>query len=121
MGEPLTVHGTGEQSRDFTYVDDMVDAFLLMGIHPNAVGNVINYGSGKDYSIKKIAELIKEISNSPSQIVFGERRISEVERLFCNSSKAKELLGWEAKIDIEEGLKRNIAWCRQNGNLDNLI
>jgi nucleoside-diphosphate-sugar epimerase len=120
LGEPLTVHGTGEQSRDFTYVDDMVDAFLLMGIHPNAVGNVINYGSGKDYSIKKIAELIKEISNSSSQIIFDERRISEVERLFCNSSKAKELLGWEAKIDIEEGLKRNITWCRQNWNLDNL-
>src|SRR3989338_2931868 len=76
-GKPLTVHGDGRQSRDFTYVEDMVESFLLMGRHPKAVGQAVNFGTGKDVSIKKTAELVKRFTGSGSEIVHTRMRASE--------------------------------------------
>ncbi len=113
-GKPITIYGDGKQSRDFTYVDDMVDAFLLMGRHPKAVGVPVNFGTGSDISIKRTAELIKKISGSSSKIVYVKKRTSEVQRLICGYSRAKKLFGWRPKISIEEGLKKNIQWDREH-------
>ena len=109
---PLTVHGTGEQRRDFTYVSDMVDAFLVMGEHQAAIGQEVNFGTGMDWAILDIAKRIKAICDSESEIVFDESRVAEVDRLCCDATKAKELFGWEARVDIDEGLKRNIEWAK---------
>ncbi|MBI4982306.1 MAG: GDP-mannose 4,6-dehydratase [Candidatus Omnitrophica bacterium] len=110
----LTVHGTGNQSRDFTYVDDMIDAFLIMGSHKNAVGKAINFGTGKAITINYIAKKIKELSNSNSKIVHVRERMSQVPKLLCNYSLAKKLFGWRPKIFIDEGLRRNIEWVKLN-------
>lgn len=111
-GKDLTVHGTGSQGRDFSYVDDTVRGFLLMGSHPAAVGEAINFGAGRSYSIQHTAERIIALSGSPSRIVHVEHRLAEVKLLLCDSSKARQLLGWSPEVDFDEGLRRNIAWER---------
>jgi nucleoside-diphosphate-sugar epimerase len=113
-GEPLTIHGDGKQTRDFTYVDDMIEAFLIMGSHPKAVGRAVNFGTGKDITINYIAKKIKELSGSSSKIVHAGDRIAQVRRLNCDYSLAKKLFGWRPKVDIDEGLRRNIEWAREN-------
>ena len=112
--EPLTVYGTGEQSRDFTYVSDMVHAFLLMGSEKKAIGEAVNFGTGRDISINEIARKIVEMSESSSKIVHVEERKSEVGKLCCDYSKAKKLFGWEPKVSIDEGLKKTIEWAKRN-------
>lgn len=112
-GETLTVHGSGNQSRDFTYVDDMVDGFMIMGSHNAAVGKAVNFGTGKAITINYIARKIKELSNSDSKIIHTKDRMAQVPKLLCNYSLAKKLFGWKPKVFIDEGLKRNIAWARE--------
>ncbi len=109
----LTVYGEGNQTRDFTYVDDMIRAFLTMGAHKDAIGEAVNFGTGVDVSINDIAEKIQKYSGTNPKIVHIEKRLAEVGKLLCDASKAKKLFGWEPKIDIDEGLKRNIAWVKE--------
>ncbi len=113
-GETLTIHGDGKQTRDFTYVDDMIEAFLLMGSHPRAVGKAVNFGTGKDIDVNYIAKKIKEISDSGSRIIHTSDRTAQVRRLNCDYSLAKKLFGWRPKVGIDEGLRRNIEWAREN-------
>ena len=108
-GEDLTVHGRGEQRRDFTYVTDTVEGFLLMGWHPRALGEVVNFGTGQSYSIRHTAERIVALCESKSRIVHDETRLAEVQCLVCDATKAFRLFGWQPTIDFEEGLRRNIA------------
>jgi len=113
-GETLTIHGDGKQSRDFSYVDDMIDAFLVMGSHPDAAGKTVNFGTGKDITINYIAKAIKEISCSGSKIVHTGDRTSQVRKLKCDYTLATKLFGWKPKVDIDEGLRRNIEWAKEN-------
>jgi len=110
----LTIHGTGKQSRDFTYVDDMIEAFMIMGSHRNAIGKAVNFGTGEAITINYIAKKIKEISGSKSEIVYTKDRAAQVPKLLCNYSLAKKLFGWKPKVFIDEGLRRNIEWAREN-------
>jgi len=112
--KPLTIHGTGKQSRDFTYVDDMVEAFMIMGSHKNAIGRAVNFGTGEAITINYIAKKIKELSGSASKIVHMAERKAQVPKLLCNYSLAKKLFGWKPKVFIDEGLRRNIEWAREN-------
>ena len=99
-GEPLTIVGDGEQTRDFTYVGDIVRANILASENPKAGGGeVINIGSGKNYSINQIASFIDNpIVNIPP-------RDGEARDTLADIGKAKELLGWEPRVHIEEGIK----------------
>ena len=110
----ITVHGTGRQSRDFTYVDDMVDGFMIMGSHKNAIGKAVNFGTGEAITVNYIANKIKNISGSKSEIVHIKERKAQVPKLLCNYSLAKKLFGWKPKTFIDEGLRRNIEWVKQN-------
>jgi nucleoside-diphosphate-sugar epimerase len=110
----LTVHGDGLQSRDFTYIDDMIDAFMIMGSHENAVGKAVNFGTGEAITINYIADKIKEISGSSSKISHTQDRMAQVPKLLCDYSLAKELFGWSPRIFIDEGLRRNIEWVKKN-------
>ncbi len=113
-GKPLTLYGSGSQTRDFTYVDDMVEAFLVMGRHDKAVGRCVNFGTVKDVSIKKTAQWIKKLAESSSPIVHKAHRTSEVQRLICDNRLALKLFGWKPRISLQEGLRRNIAWAREH-------
>lgn len=114
-GDPLTVHGTGEQSRDFTYVTDMVEAFLTMGAHPDATGRVVNFGTGRDVTVAAVANRIRELTGSRSAIVHVEDRRAQVRRLCCDAGLARQLFGWAPAVDLGEGLARTVAWARGGG------
>ncbi|MDO8527027.1 MAG: GDP-mannose 4,6-dehydratase [Deltaproteobacteria bacterium] len=109
----ITIYGDGTQTRDLSYVDDTVEGFLTMGFHKEAEGEAVNFGTGKDTSIKDLAQKIITLSGSTSKIVHVAPRLAEVQRLCSNPSKAKKLFGWKAGISLEEGLRRNIAWMKQ--------
>ena len=113
-GKPLTIYGTGDQTRDFTYVDDMVDAFLCMGFSDKVVGQAVNFGTGRDVSVRYTAEKILEFTQTNSKITYIEKRMAEVNRLICDYSKAEKLCGWKPKFTFEEGLERNIEWAQKH-------
>ena len=83
-------------------------------MNEKAVGEAVNFGTGKDTKIIELAKKIIEISGSSSKIIHLSPRLSEVKRLCCDNTKARELFNWQPKISIEEGLKRNIEWAREN-------
>ena len=114
-GEPLTVFGDGTQSRDFTYVDDMIEAFLAMGAHPDAVGEVVHFGSGEATTIASLARAVAETVGGDVRIEHAPARAAEVSRLCCDASKASSLLGWSPAVSLAEGLARNVTWMREHG------
>src|SRR5262249_26887493 len=111
-GEDLIVHGSGEQRRDFTFVEDTVRGFLLMTAQSEAVGEVINLGTGVSHSIRETAEIIVALCDSPSRIVHDRARPAEVKHLLCAASKASAVLGWRPVVPYAEGLRTNLEWER---------
>ena len=110
FNKDITIHGDGNQSRDLTYVSDAVAAFLLVSSNKECLHKVINFGTGKDYTINFLAKEIKKISKSISKIVHIKERKAEVKRLTCDATLCKKL-GWRHKVQIKEGLKLNIEWA----------
>lgn len=115
-GEPLVIYGRGEQSRDFSYVDDMVRAFLVMGDHPAAIGSVVNFGTGVATTIRALAERVVALVGSASPIEHGPARAAEVLRLCCDHGLATRRFGWRPAVSLDEGLVRTIAWARERGS-----
>lgn len=110
--------GNLETSRDFTYIDDTVRALLLAGRRKEAIGKVINIGSGRDIKMRNLVTLIAELMNVKNmKIIQNESKIRpfDVDRLLVDNTKARELLGWEPKVSLEEGLKKTADWYLQNG------
>jgi dTDP-glucose 4,6-dehydratase len=116
-GGPVKL-GSLAPTRDMNYVDNTVDGFLRVAQVPEAVGQVINCGSGREIAIGDLARLIVDMVGSKSEIVCDEQRLrpqnSEVERLLACNRKAHDLLGWTPRVDLEEGLRRTIAWFEQH-------
>ncbi len=114
-GRDLTIHGDGSQIRAWTYVDDMVRGLLLCLEHPAAVGESFNIGNARSaVTIFDLAGRIKRLSACPGEIVFQPLHYTDVELRIPNVTKARDLLGFEAEVDLEEGLARTIAWYREN-------
>jgi UDP-glucose 4-epimerase len=112
-GEDLTIHGDGSQIRAWCYVDDMVDGTLLALEHPDAVGESFNIGNARStVTIHELAQRIKRLTECPGEIVFQPLHYTDVELRIPNVEKAKRVLGFEAKVELEEGLTRTIAWYR---------
>jgi UDP-glucose 4-epimerase len=108
--QPPEIYGDGLQTRDYTYVDDIVRAYEL-AINADFKGEPINFGSGREVSVNELANLILELTGKTNlKPVHTKPRPNEVRRSWCNPRKAKEVLGWEAEIPLEEGLKRYIEW-----------
>jgi UDP-glucose 4-epimerase len=113
-GRDLTIHGDGSQIRAWCYVDDMVEAVLLSLERPEAVGQSFNVGNARStVTIYHLAKRIKELTGCPGEIVFQPLHYADVEIRIPNVEKARELLGFEAAVDLDEGLERTIAWYRQ--------
>ena len=94
----ITIYGDGMQTRDYTFVEDAVHAYGLLGIKKGLEGKVINFGAGKEITIKELAELIIKLNKSKSKLDFSKKlRTGETPRLLCDPKFAKNELGWSAK------------------------
>lgn len=114
----ITIYGNGTQTRDYTYVDDAVKGYGILGIKENLEGKTINLGSEKEIKIKDLAKLIIKLTKSKSKLQFSkELRRGEISRLLCNAKLAKEILGWEAKTDLTSGLIKSIEFFKKRKNL----
>ncbi len=107
---------SGEQERDYVFIDDVIDGCLRAATIRETVGQTINLGTGKAYSIKVIVTKCLALMGDPIKPVFGAlpSRPNEVLSLYADTRKAGEILGWSSKVDLEEGLKKTIEWYRNN-------
>lgn len=110
QGKDITIYGTGEQSRSFCYVDDLINGITkymeLDGIHPGPV----NLGNPYEFTMKELAEKVLALTNSKSQIIFKPLPEDDPKQRQPDISQAKSLLNWEPSIQLEEGLKKTIAY-----------
>ena len=112
-GRDLEIHGDGSQIRAWCYVDDMVEAILLSLEHPSAVGESFNVGNARSaVTIYDLATRVKRLTACPGEIRFVPLDYTDVELRIPNVEKARELLGFEARVELDEGLERTIAWYR---------
>ena len=108
-GERLSVFGDGSQSRDFTYIDDVIEGTLLAA-DSNIVGEVINIGGGSRISINKVLKLIENITKKEAKVRYLERQRGDVRDTWADVSKAEAMLHWRPRVDISNGLKRFVEW-----------
>jgi UDP-glucose 4-epimerase len=107
-GEPLLIHGDGMQTRDFTYIDDAVDATLMAGIHPRAEGEVFNIGTGIETSVTSLAEVIGRALDRPIEINHIDRRdIDNIRRRVVKIEKIRRMLHWGAPGHPRSGAGRD--------------
>ncbi len=111
-GKPLTVYGNGTQTRSFCYVDDMVEGLKLAMFSDNSKGEVINLGNSNEKTVLELAKLIKKLANSSSQIIFENLPQDDPKVRQPDVSKAKKILGWETKVDLEKGLLKTIEYFK---------
>lgn len=101
----------GEQTRDFIYIEDVVDAYLRAAISKSVIGNIINIGSGKEYRVFDVAKKIVNITGSKIKLDTSlPYRAGETMHFYCSNKKAKDLLKWTPTTGLEEGLKKTVGW-----------
>jgi len=112
---PLPITGTGEETRDFTYVSDIVEGLLAMAYYKEAVGEALNLGAGREVMIKDLARWINELTDNDAGIIFKERRSwDKKNRLLSSIDKARRVLKYEPKIDFRQGLVHTHQWFKEN-------
>lgn len=112
--EPLTIYGDGSITRSICYVSDLVEGLMLAMFHPGTVGEVFNLGNPEEHTVLEFAQTIIRLCNASSTIEFQSSRIDDPERRRPDITKAQQVLGWELKVSMEEGLKRTIEWFRSH-------
>jgi len=116
-GQPPRIHGDGEQTRDFTFIDDVVEATLLAGISPKADGQVYNVGTGRETTINQLARLVIEITGASVEPAYVDRRdIDNIRRRVVNIEKIRRELRWVPTFTIEQGLRRTYEWLKETTN-----
>ncbi len=105
----------GEQGREVNFVEDAVEGFVRAACSKKAVGEVINVGCGREYKIKEIIEKVLDLMGRPIEPLLGALpyRENEIWHMYCDNTKAKEILGWKPRHSLEQGLRKTIAWYRE--------
>jgi len=112
-GDNLTVRGNGAQIRAWCFVDDMVECVRLCLEHPNAIGQSYNVGNPRSaVTIFDLAQRVKRLTGCPGEIVFAPLDYADVELRIPNVEKAHEDIGFDAQVELDDGLERTIAWYR---------
>ena len=110
--QPIIINGDGEQSRDFTFVDNVVDANLLALNAPDAPGQVCNIGCGARISLNELVAFLEKELKVTAQVIYGPSKAGDVRHSLADIERAKAILGYQPKIGIEEGLRRTIDAAR---------
>ena len=105
-GQPLRIYGDGQQTRDFTYISDIVEANMLAATSELAIGKVMNIAGGSRVTLRSVVELLREISSVPVHISFDETQPGDVLHTFADTTLAEKTLGYRPIISLEEGLTR---------------
>jgi UDP-glucose 4-epimerase len=112
-GKPVAIHGDGTQSRDFTYIDDAVEATVRAGVSDRALGEVFNVGTGVETRVNELAHLLMELTGAKTPPVHTDRRdVDNIRRRVVNIEKTRRALRWVPEVTLEEGLRRTVAWYR---------
>jgi len=112
-GKDINIYGSGEQTRDLLYIKDCARFVVMAGYKEKANGKIINAGTGRDIKINQLAELISK-GRSPIKHIDHIHPQSEIQKLKCDYTQAKKLLGWEPQYTLEEGIKETEEWIIQN-------
>jgi UDP-glucose 4-epimerase len=117
-GETFEMTG-GKQTREFNYVQDIVDGFVKASIAPGAIGEVINIGNGLEYPVRDVVEMVLSLMKSPIKPKVGalKYRPGEALHFYCDNTKAKEILAWEPKVGLDDGLKITIDWFEKHSSI----
>jgi dTDP-glucose 4,6-dehydratase len=110
QGQPLTVHGDGTQTRSLCYVDDLIEGFWRF-VNTDFTGPV-NLGNPREVNMLQLAEMIASLAGADSEVVFHERPVDDPEVRKPDITVAREKLGWEPQVSLEDGLRRTIEWAR---------
>jgi len=105
-GEPVTIFGDGEQSRDFTFVGNVVEATVVAGQAPEANGRIINVAAEAPASVNTLADTIGAILDKPVEKRYEAPRTGDIRDSFADVSEARQLLGFEPRVGLDEGLRR---------------
>lgn len=112
-GEDIQIHGDGNQIRAWCYIDDFIDGLLLAMTHPKAIGESFNIGNARAVlTIYGLAQTVVRVLNSSSKILFTRKDYADVELRVPSVAKARELLGFEAKVDLEEGIAKTAEYFK---------
>jgi len=109
-GEPLTVYGDGSQTRSFMYIDDLIDGIWRLMRAP--VHEPVNLGNPQEMTLLELAKRVLRLTGSASEIVFHPRPVDDPRVRQPDITRARTLLGWEPRVDVDEGLRRTIEWFR---------
>jgi nucleoside-diphosphate-sugar epimerase len=109
-GKTLTVHGDGSQSRDFSYIENVVNANLLACTAPGAGGQVFNIACGERYSLLDLIKSLSTLTGKEARVEHGPARAGDIPHSLADITRAREVLGYEPRVGFEEGLQRTIAW-----------
>ena len=116
--QPLPITGTGEETRDWTYVSDITTGLMLATTCKEADGEAINIGSGKETRVIDLAHMVNELTENPAGVEMRERRKwDKHSRLLASVDKAKDVLGYEPSTDFREGLQATVRWFQDNWDL----
>jgi nucleoside-diphosphate-sugar epimerase len=109
-GDPITVFGDGSQTRSFCYVDDEIRGFLALLDGPHT--GPVNIGNPGEFTVLELAHLVKEVTGSSSEITFEPLPVDDPTQRQPDITLARELLGWEPRVALREGLERTAEWFR---------
>jgi nucleoside-diphosphate-sugar epimerase len=114
-GLPLPITGTGQETRDFTYVGDIVDGLLRAGVFESAIGQEFNLASGVETRIIDLAQMINQATGNTAGVRYAQRRKWDTkDRLLASIDRARELIGYNPNTPFEEGLDNTVQWFREN-------
>lgn len=104
----------GEQTREFNYVENLVDGMVAAAEHPGRIEGPLNLASGEEVAIRDLVLKVAELTQTKSPLEIGalEYRPTEIWRMYADSSRAREVLGWTPRVNLEEGLRRTVEWYR---------
>jgi UDP-glucose 4-epimerase len=112
--EPMLIYGDGMQTRDFIYVEDLCDCIHRAATADGIAGEVFQVAIGAETAILDLAELVKKVTGAESEIRFEPKRAGEIYKSWADISKARQVLGFDPQIDLEEGITRTVDWYREN-------
>jgi UDP-glucose 4-epimerase len=114
VGDALEIYGDGTQTRDFIYIDDLIDAVLLAAVTPEIGGEAFQIASNHETTVgemaAKLVAVLTDAGVAGIKLINADTRLGDVKRNFADTSKAKQHLGWQPKVNLDDGLSKTVTY-----------